>query len=293
MSVTSGGTQAHGISTAPSIGTDGRYIAFQSTATDLIVVDTNGATDIFLRDTQTPTTILVSVALDGTQANGISTAPALSADGRYVVFISSATNLVPGISINSPFQIYRKDTVTGEVRIISTDNTGLITANGNCSSPRISDNGRYIVFDSLATNLDTNVSSGGIRQVYLKDMQTGAMTLLSQADATNGGDGASSNPDISADGSYIAFQSAATNLIVGDGNGATDDIFLHDTQTPITTTRVSVATGGGEANGASTAPSLSADGRYIVFESEATNLLGVGVDTNGVSDVYRAHSSHQ
>ncbi len=178
-----------------------------------------------------PTLVPASLDSNGVFGNAVIITSDVDATGRYIVFVSTNT-LVSGINTGGVAQIFRKDTLTGEVRFVSTNNTGLVAANGACSAPRISNDGRY-----------------------------------------------------------VAFQSLATDFIAADTNGATD-IFLHDTQTT-TTTRVSVATDGTQANGASTAPSISADGRYIAFESAATNLPGVGVDTNGVSDIYRAHRTHQ
>ena len=238
-----------------------------------------------------PTLVPVSVNGNGVYGDSTSSTPASDQTGRYVVFESAATTLVPGIPINSQVQIYRKDTVSGEVQLVSTDNSGLVTANGAAAAPRISADGRFIVFDSPATNLDLDVASGGIRQVYLKDMETGSITLLSRANATTGGDNVSSSPDISADGRFIAFHSNATDLIgIGNDTNGARDVFLHDTQTT-TTTRVSVTTGGAQVNGASSAPAISADGRYIAFESVAANL--VAGDTNSVPDIYRVHRTHQ
>lgn len=230
-----------------------------------------------------PTLVLVSLDSNGVSGNSPSSTPAIDQTGRYVVF-ESTNNLVPGLNTGGIAQIYRKDTLTGEVRVVSTDNNGLTAADGNCSSPKISDNGRYVVFDSPATILDTNIASGGIRQVYLKDMQTGAITLLSQANATTGGNGASSGPDISADGRYIVFESLATNLVTGDGNGISDVFFIDMLTAPVTVERVSVDTEGLDPDGSSHAPVGNANGRYVAFQSAATDLIAT--DTNGVTDIF-------
>jgi Tol biopolymer transport system component len=277
---------ADGDSAAPRISADGRYVVFDSPATNLDTgIASGGIRQVYLKDMQTGAITLLSRANATTGGNGASSNADISADGRYVVFESAAPDLVSGISLNAPLQIYRigTGTLSGNVQLVSTNDTG-VTANGAAAAPRISADGHYVVFDSPATNLDTDVASGGIRQVYLKDMQTGAITLLSRANATTGGDNVSSSPDISADGRFIAFHSNATDLIgIGNDTNGARDVFLHDTQTT-TTTRVSVTTGGAQVNGASSAPAISADGRYIVFESVAANL--VPGDTNGISDVF-------
>lgn len=137
------------------ISADGRFVVFQSAATNLVANDTNNATDIFVRDRQSGQTTRVSVAADGTQANASSTAPSISADGRFVAFASGATNLVSGVAVNNG--VFVKDRQTGAVVVVSRNVGG--TASGGCAYPMITGDGRNVAFSSIATTLvpnDTN-----------------------------------------------------------------------------------------------------------------------------------------
>jgi len=285
VSVVSGGAEAiDGDSNNPSISSDGRYIAFTSSATNLVASDTNGQSDIFLHDTQLGTTTRVSVDSVGAEGDFYSSGtPSISSDGRYIAFTSSATNLVAG-DANGQSDIFLHDTQNNTTTRVSVDSAGL-EAGGISDSPSISSDGRYIAFASHATNLvasDTN----GQSDIFLHDTQNNTTTRVSIVSIVSGGaqatGGQSYGPSISSDGRYIAFTSSATNLVAGDANGQSD-IFLHDTQNN-TTTRVSVDSAGLEAGGISDSPSISSDGRYIAFTSEAANL--VSNDMNGVLDVF-------
>lgn len=270
VSVSSDGTQAAGGS-SPAISTNGRYVALNTLASNLVPDDTNGFTDVFVRDVQMGITTRVSVASDGTQGNSEGRdRPSISADGRYVAFNSYASNLVSG-DTNSASDVFVHDNQTGVTTRVSVASDG---TQGNRWSgvPAISADGRYVAFSSSAINLvpgDTNAAN----DVFVHDMQTGQTTRVSVAS-----DGSQENgfngglwPAISADGRYVAFQSDATNLVPSDTNGVTD-VFVHDMQTG-QTTRVSVASDGTQANGMSDAPAVSADGRYVAFDSGATNLV--------------------
>ena len=281
VSVATGGGQANSGSFDPSISADGRYVAFVSAATNLVSGDTNGAWDIFVHDRQTGQTTRVSVATGGGQANLDSLDPSISADGRYVAFVSAATNLVSGDTNN--FQdIFVHDRQTGQTTRVSVASDGT-QANGHSYAPSISADGRYVAFASLASNLvsgDTN----GAWDVFVHDRQTGETTRVSVAsDGTQAiGFFFGSSPSISADGRYVAFDSWATNLVSGDTNDK-PDVFVHDRQTG-QTTRVSVSSDGTQANNGAIYPSISADGRYVAFESNSTNL--VSGDTNSVTDIF-------
>jgi Tol biopolymer transport system component len=279
VSVASNGTQANGDSYVPSISADGRYVAFESSASNLVGGDTDGWRDIFIHDMQTGQTTRVSVTSNGTQANGNSVKPSISADGRYVAFDSYASNLVSG-DTNGTDDVFIHDMQTGQTTRVSVTSNGM-QANSDSDKPSISSDGRYVAFESSASNLvggDTN----GWLDVFIHDMQTGQTTQVSVASDGTQGNAYSGNPSISADGQYVAFESWATNLVSGDTNG-TDDVFIHDMQTG-QTTRVSVASNGTQANSDSGRPSVSADGRYVAFESSASNL--VGGDTSGTDDVF-------
>ncbi|MGH8911346.1 MAG: TolB family protein [Acidimicrobiia bacterium] len=281
VSVNSNGTQTNDYSFNAAISDNGRYIAFESGASNLVTGDTNHLADVFVHDTTTGTTTRVSVDTNGIQADGGAFDPAISGDGRYIAFRSDATNLAAG-DTNGVYDVFVHDTTTGVTSLVSVDTNGIQADAGSSGEPAISGDGRYITFESLATNLvtdDTNFAS----DVFVHDTTTGATTRVSVD--TNGiqSNGNSYVPSISGDGRYITYYSSATNLATpGDTNG-TFDVFVHDTTTGATT-RVSVDTNGTQANGQSRYPAMSGDGRYIAFESFATNL--VTDDTNGFYDVF-------
>jgi uncharacterized delta-60 repeat protein len=279
VSLDSAGAQANGESARPSISADGRYLAFLSLASNLVPGDSDGWADIFVHDMQTGLTAIVSVDSTGAQANGSSYFPDISADGRHVVFYSHATNLVPG-DTNAIGDIFVHDMQTGMTTIVSVDSNG-VQGNGDPITAAISANGRYIAFESGSTNLvpgDTN----GENDIFLRDMQTGTTTRVSVDSSGVQANSYSHDPAISADGRYVTFFSQAANLVSGDTN-AVWDIFVRDTQMG-TTRRVSVDSNGVQGNDDSAIAVLSADGRYIAFRSEATNL--VPGDTNGKVDVF-------
>ncbi len=279
-----GTASGNNFSDNPVVTADGRYMAFMSAASNLVTGDTNLKRDIFVFDHQTSLVRRVNLSQQGAQANGDSANPAISSDGRLVAFASDATNLVFGDN-NGFTDIFVVDTVTGVV-VRESVATGGGQANGSSLRPAISSDGRYIVFESTATNLGTSVPVG-VTQIYLRDRNTGTTTLVSQSGGA-AGNNVSLQAAISGNGRYIAFASDATNLVVDDTNGVCD-VFVRDTISG-TLTRVSVDSGGGQANGASGAPSLNAnagdasDGRYVAFMSQATNL--VAGDTNAISDIF-------
>ena len=273
------GAPANGWSLEPSLSANGRYVAFASGADNLVAGDQNGW-DIFVRDLQTGHVDLVSVASDGAQANDTATEPAISGDGRYVAFSSNASNLAPdapGIEA----AIYVRDRVVDVTNIVSVASDGT-QANSWSAAPSISDDGRYVAFVSNGSNLvpdDTNqclFREAGCPDIFVHDRQTGETERVSVASDGTEGNGESSEPAISADGRFVAFQSWASNLVSGDNNHHTD-IFVHDRQTG-ETRRVSIASDGTEANHRSFRPAISADGRTVAFMSEASNL--VAGDTN-------------
>jgi Tol biopolymer transport system component len=279
VSLDSAGEQGNGDSDYPSISADGRYVAFTSFATNLVAGDTNGFNDVFVRDRQSRTTELVSVDSSGEQGNGGGGTNSISPNGRYVAFSNSSTNLVPG-DTNGAVDVFLRDRQTGTTELVSVDSSGM-QANDFTSSPSISADGRYVTFESLATNLvhdDTN----GIWDVFVRDRQSGTTDLVSVDSGGMHGNGGSYRSSISNNGRYIAFYCEASNLVPGDTNGK-GDVFVHDRQSG-TTERVSVASGGTQGDSVSFASSVSADGRYVAFDSGATIL--VPGDTNGLPDVF-------
>ncbi len=278
VSLHSSGAQGNGDSGNPSISADGRYVAFESWAANLVAEDMNSVTDIFVRDTVANTTTRVSLDSSDAEGNSWSYFPSISADGRYVAFVSLATNLVAG-DTNGTYDIFVRGTVANTTTRVSLNSSG---AEGNSVStkPSISADGRYVAFYSGATNLvagDTN----GAYDIFVRDTVANTTVRVSLDSSGAQGNGDSSDPSISADGRYVAFGSVATNLVAGDTNGK-QDIFVRDTVAN-TTARVSLDSSGAEGSD-SYFPSISADGRYVAFESWSSNL--VAGDTNGVDDIF-------
>jgi len=281
VSVASSGTQGNDGSFNPALSTNGRYVAFESSASNLVPGDTNGVGDVFVHDRDTGATARVSVASNGVAGNASSGSPAISADGRYVAFRSGASNLVPG-DTNGDTDVFVYDRDTGATARVSVASNGS-QANGESRLPALSGDGRYIAFESEASNL-VPADSNGQWDVFVHDRQTGATTRVSVASNGSPANGASDFPTLSADGRYVAFGSQASNLVPADTNGAWD-VFVHDRQTA-TTTRVSVASDGTPGNGHSAIPALSADGRHVAFISQASNLVPGDNNRIGILDVF-------
>jgi len=283
-----------------SITPDGRYIAFASTAFNLVPNDIYATSDIFVRDTVAGTTEVISTDSSGNlpkvkgYSYGESLNPQITPNGRYVVFGSYAPNLVPN-DTNQSFDIFVKDRQTGKTTRVSTDSAGNQGTIGKSSydpysSPSISADGRYVAFESDFTNSvpgDTNE----VADVFVKDVLTGSITRVSvgiNGQQSNGKSyGVVSGPSISADGRYVAFTSDASNLVPNDLLGA-PDVFVYDRQTS-STTRVSVTSEGFDAvdgflGTESYLPTISADGRFVAFVSNAANLANDGfkTDTNHI-----------
>ncbi len=279
VSVDSSGAQGNGASSEPSISADGRYVAFKSDAANLVGGDTNGLSDIFVRDLNLNTTTRISVDSSGAQGNNASDKPFISADGRYVTFRSFATNLVGGDTNVGP-DVFVRDLTLNTTTRVSVDSSGA-QGNGGSDTPSISTDGRYVTFRSVATNLvggDTN----GQADIFVRDTVGNKTTRASVASDGTQGNAGSSCASISADGRYVVFYTDSTNLVSGDTNGA-NDVFLRDRITN-TTTRVSVDSNGAEGNSTSVRPVISANGRYVAFDSVASNL--VSGDTNGMWDAF-------
>jgi probable HAF family extracellular repeat protein len=277
VSVATSGVQGNNTSTNPSMSADGRFVVFESDATNLVAGDTNGRRDIFLRDRQLGTTVRLSVSTNGVQANGHSYRPRISPNGRFIVFESDATNLV-GTDLNGRRDIFLRDrTLNQTSRPSLTNEEG--QPNADCTDASVSDDGLIVCFTSSATNLvagDTN----GATDVFLRNRVTGATARVSVGPGGVQGNNDSFGGRISGNGRYFAFTSAASNLAPGDTN-ASDDVFLRD-RFNASTTRITMSPG--QANGASEAIAISGDGRSIVYNSGASNL--VAGDSNGQQDVF-------
>ena len=265
-----------------SISGDGRYVVFDSQASNLVVGDTNGVRDIFLRDRLSQSTERVSVSTFGTQGNGNCFESTISRDGRFVGFDTLATNLFPN-DINGTADIVVRDLVASITVVASTSSSGAL-GNGDSLYPFLSPDGHYVAFASAASNLvlpDTN----NTWDVFVRDLVAG--TTVRASVGVNGvqGNATSWMPRLSSDGRLVAFQSQATNLVSGDTN-AHDDVFIRDLQTN-TTVRASVGPGGVQADGTSALPSFSADGRYLAFKSNATNLVAGSTGGTGFKIIVR------
>jgi hypothetical protein len=280
VSVASNGTQGNGYSYNPSLSADGRYVAFESDSSNLVAGDTNTSRDIFVRDRIASTTTRVSVATGGGQANGLSGYAAISANGESVAFLSAASNLVDG-DTNAQNDIFVHDRTPGTTTRVSVASSGTQGNAGARERTAISANGRIVGFQSEASNLVTG-DTNDFADIFVRDRDTDTTTRVSVA--TNGAQaaGMSYYVAISADGQAVAFGSAANNLVTGDTN-STWDVFVRD-RAAGTTSRVSVATGGIQANDRSSYSAISGDGVYVAFASYATNL--VAGDTNSAVDIF-------
>lgn len=302
VSVNPAGQSGNGVSDGPSVTPDGRFVALVSTATDLVsgVVDTNrndatGSTgaDVFLRDRSTGTTTLVSRSAAGAFAgnsfssSGGGASPSISDDGRFVVFHSRATDLVPGvIDQNDVDDVFVRDTVANTTRILS------VTANGFAIGgvfPVVSGNGRFIAFhsDILPALLVPGAAAGRTgSNVYVVNLETGGVAIASVNAANSAtGNADSSAASISADGRFVAFESLATDLAAADTTGGLD-VFVRDMQAG-TTEVVSVTPAGttsGDFRSPSYDPAISADGRFVAFASALDGLIAG--DANGFNDVF-------
>ncbi|MCC6297775.1 MAG: PD40 domain-containing protein [Anaerolineales bacterium] len=282
VSVDSVGTEANNASKRPSISGDGRFVAFESDASNLVANDTNASTDIFVKDRQTGEVTRVSVDSGGQQANGGSGGTAISADGRFVAFVSDASNLVAN-DTNGTTDVFVRDRQLGTTVRVSVSSSGE-QANDFSDFPlAISSDGRFVAFNSDATNLvlnDTNVAT----DVFVHDNQTGATERVSiGSDGTQAND-ASYYPSISANGQLVTFTSNGSTLVAGDSNNKSD-VFVRD-RVSSTTMRVSVNSSGAEADEASRSSAVSGDGRYVVFLSKAGNFAPGTDDFSGKDFVY-------
>ncbi|MCA9905708.1 MAG: PD40 domain-containing protein, partial [Anaerolineae bacterium] len=277
ISVAPDGSAADAQSRLPAISADGRYIAYQSQATNLTNDEDTIIYDIFLFDRDTNETIRVSNSYDGGMPFGQSERAAISADGRYVAYDSVAPNIIPD-DTNSFMDVFVYDRTTGQTKRVSVSSSGAQNS-GTSSNPALTADGQYITF-SASGSLQTGY--GGPYNVYLHDQLNGQTIQISlpmsntQAGAESGGS------VLSSDGNYVVYSSYANSLVHGDTNGATD-IFRYDRTTGVTA-RLSLTETGAQANDGTFTPRVSANGELLTYWSKASNL--VGGDTNSVEDVF-------
>lgn len=280
VSVGNGGQQGNETAgNIASISADGRYVAFVSAATNLVPGDTNRTDDIFLRDRRRNTTTLVSRTAGGALANAVSLAPSLSADGRRLLFISAASNLVPG-DTNAQLDAFVLDLPGGAIQRVSVSTAGR-QGNGFLLEAVLSADGSTAAFAGPASTLvphDTN----GKQDVFVRDIAAGSTTRVSVSSSGGQGNSDSVGPVLSSDGHRVGFLSGASNLVTGDTN-MTADVFVRD-RTRQLTRLVSVSSAEVQGNDVSIPAGFSPDGRYLGFTSFATNL--VTGDTNRERDVF-------
>ena len=280
VSVGSGGVEGNSESQRPAMSPSGRFVAFNSFASNLVKGDTNGADDVFLRDRKSGALTRVSLGPAAAEGTGSSFGASITPDGRYVAFYSFSDNWVPGDDNFAP-DIFVRDRLTGTTICASLTPSG-VTGNGRSVTPVISADGRFVAFQSEASDLvpgDTN----GVTDIFVRDLKNGSSERASVSSTGKQGDFASESFSlaISFDGRYVAFNSRATTLVQGDVLG--QQIYVRDRKKGITE-RVSLSQRGVVANRSSIAPSMSPDGRYVTFASSASNL--VPGDTNDLTDVF-------
>jgi len=277
------GATATGTSNAPAISANGLVIAFNSAAADLVVGDLNARADIFVFNVAMSTVTRVSVATGGAEANGLSVGtPALSADGRFVAFESTATNL-SALDNDAVTDIYRHDRQTGSTVLISQTTAGALGGGSLGSNrPSISADGRFVAFESSRVLVaDDNNATGDI---YLRDVQAGTTVRVnSSASGVFPSAGFSARPSISGSGQLIAFRSLANSLVPGDGTDTLRDIFIKNLQNG--EIRRVTAPGGLDPNADSNELDLSSDGTVLIFHSLASNLISG--DGNSQQDIFR------
>jgi Tol biopolymer transport system component len=288
VSVSSQGTAGDNDSSLAAVSADGRFVAFVSLASSLVAGDTNGTSDVFVRDRIAGTTERVSVDGRGRQSTGGDAGgvldtnggpPAISADGRYVAFASSATNLVKG-DRNRVADVFVRDRVAGITERVSVVGRK-VEANGESSQPAISGDGRFVAFASFADNLvpnDTNFTS----DVFVVDRTGGGPQRVSVSNTGAQGENRSESPSISTDGRFVAFMSSSDTLVPGDNDGASD-VFVRDRATA-TTEGISVAPTSSGFGATSSSPAITPDGRFVAFDSWEPDL--VPEDTNNSFDVF-------
>ena len=262
-----------------AISRDGRYLSFVSSATNLVPGDTNGISDLFVFDSQLRTIKRANVSTTGIQANDNSLVPALSRDGRFVVFHSLADNLVVG-DTNGTNDIFVHDLLSGETNMVSVRNDGQ-TVIADSAYASINEDGRFIAFQSDGNQFVPGDNNGS-HDIFVKDRLTGNIELVSASSNGVPGNSYSTLPVISSDGRFVVFTSAANNLVQNDSNGKVD-VFVHD-RTLKTTRLVSVTQSGAQTNADSYQPTISGDGQFVVYNSDASNITSN--DSNNLSDFF-------
>lgn len=296
VSVPTSGTQGSGGGPTacydPAISSDGNVIAYVSHFEDLVAGDTNQQPDVFVRDLKRGVTELVSRDTSGKPAGGFGPL-SLSADGRFVVWVSAASTIVAGDTnltcyvgvdgvprCDPASDVFLYDRQNGRVESISVTSTGTL-ANDSSGQPSVSRDARFVAFTSASSDIVAGTSKG-ISHIYLRDRVLGSTKLVSRSFTGVAGDAPSSEPAISDDGRWVAFQSSAANLIAGN-TSTRENVFLKDRLTDHLW-RVSECSCGSEGAAPSRYPAISGDGSVVTFASTASDLTANFRDTNGAWD---------
>lgn len=289
VSASASGAEGNGDSWAPAISADGLAVAFESYASNLVTGDTNGVRDVFGWLAADPAGIeRLSVGAGGVQANAASYGPTVSGDGRVVAFLSGASNLTPGVSGINEIHVIRRDVVAGTNKLISVNASGVAQEAGN---PVLSEDGNRLAFSTFWPLLASDTNN--LWDIYVYDHAASSLqrvSLTSTGGERNQGTESASRsvaPAISGNGRYVAYATTASNVVPGDTNGM-QDVFVTDTQTGAVT-RASVSSSGTQGNadspvGQGERVALSYDGTWVAY-STASNTLGVGAGTTGVSNM--------
>jgi Tol biopolymer transport system component len=286
VNVASDGNESDADGYDETVSADGTLVCFCSAATNLVADDRNGVNDVFVRDLVAGTTTRVSLDSNGIEGDGESSGASISADGRYVVFTSVASNLVPN-DVNGVGDVFLHDRVTGATTLVSLDSNG-VQGNGFSQAGRLSADDRILGFSSYASNLVAGDTNGG-GDCFLRDLTTGITTRVSVGTGGIQCNKGSNFDGMSADARFVVFSTASDNLVAGDGNEVCD-AFVHDCLLDTTTLLSCSRTGeiGNDDNtlhgmGSFGGP-MSADGRFVVLLSFASNL--VSNDTNDFEDAF-------
>lgn len=272
VSATPEGRAGNQMSQSASISADGRYVVFNSFASDIVPNDNNSTIDVFIRDLATSRTTLVSATPDGQSGGGASFGASVSADGGLVAFHSRAGDLISGY-LSAHQQVYVRDIASGTTTAVSVSPNGAL-GDGDSFDPSISADGHFVAFTSQTKNLISG-DEYGVGEVLIRNLQSGALIRISAPPSSQTGSSASYSPALSADGGWVAFISDAPDLAPGDTDGL-PGVFRYDTATG--------ATSSISQTGSAWSPSISANGRYVSFHSDgADNFAG---DKNGTWDVF-------
>jgi Tol biopolymer transport system component len=273
------GLPGNGESGYPSISADGQVVAFASKASNLVPGDKNGYSDVFAYDVVSKTLRRVSVSSESAEGVGDSDQASVSGDGKWVGFRSSASNLVNG-DVNHVDDVFVYDLSNAKTQLVSFGGAGNVQGDGDSSEPSLSSDGQLIAFSSAATNFATD--RNGMNDIYVHDLKANITILASRTRYGSAANSFSAQPRISADGTHVAFLSAASDLVPKDQN-ARRDIFVSEFRTG-KIQRINTGPEGEEANGNSFQPAISCEGTVVAFRSGSGNLIKK--DSNFTDDVF-------